>query len=235
MAGTTHSYPLNRYATHAMATQATSADETKTTDHHSVNLVKQYNTCYQQSSNFQRWNSASSEPFGLEKTQQQEKLSWELATKSSEKEQLDACQSLTSMTSKCLTSSAEQKPMMAPAATSQSHLQPRMVLHPPRRSTTTTETQTSKEQMPITPSPAGGQQIPPRAIADAPMASTAPALANSPMATAYSCEDLTEQQTEQILLGPIVITDGLDKQKTIQGISMKQQQVYMEVDIESTH
>eukprot|EP00435_Cladocopium_sp_Y103_P031950 s1700_g8.t1 len=56
--------------------------------------------------------------------------------------------------------------------------------------------------------------------------------------TAYSCEDATEQQTERILLEPIVNnTDGLDKQKkTIEGMkqrfcSMKQQQVYMEVDI----
>ena len=55
--------------------------------------------------------------------------------------------------------------------------------------------------------------------------------------TAYSCEDATEQQTERILLEPIVNnTDGLDKQKTIEGmkqeiLSMKQQQVYMEVDI----
>jgi hypothetical protein len=44
-------------------------------------------------------------------------------------------------------------------------------------------------------------------------------------------------QTERILLEPIVDnTDGLDKQKTIEGmkqeiLSMKQQQVYMEVDI----
>ena len=55
--------------------------------------------------------------------------------------------------------------------------------------------------------------------------------------TAYSCEDATEQQTERILLEPIVNnTDGLDKQKTIEGmkqeiLSMKQQQVYMDVDI----
>eukprot|EP00435_Cladocopium_sp_Y103_P065455 s684_g27.t1 len=34
--------------------------------------------------------------------------------------------------------------------------------------------------------------------------------------TAYSCEDATEQQTERILLEPIVNnTDGLDKQKTL--------------------
>ena len=55
--------------------------------------------------------------------------------------------------------------------------------------------------------------------------------------TAYSCEDATEQQTERILLEPIVNnTDGLDKQETNEGmkqeiLSMKQQQVYMEVDI----
>ena len=66
--------------------------------------------------------------------------------------------------------------------TSKSQLQPPMVLHPPRRSTT--ETQTSKEQMTITTSPVGGPQLPPRAIADTPMASPAPALASSPMATA---------------------------------------------------
>ena len=131
--------------------------------------------------------------------------------------------------------------------------------------------------MTITPSPTGGPQLPPRAVADTPMASTAPSLANSPMATAptschsrpavpspskthltddiaegsstkqqrtpaqqeaqarpettpeppksrlritevtlkkrqgeeitaYSCEDVTEQQTERILLEPIVNT-----------------------------
>ena len=55
--------------------------------------------------------------------------------------------------------------------------------------------------------------------------------------TAYSCEDVTEQQTERILLEPIVNnTDGFDKQNTLEGmkqeiLSMKQQQVYMEVDI----
>ena len=183
-----------------------------------------------------------------------------------------------------------------------------MGVHPPRRSTITRETQTSKEQMTITPSPAGGPQLPPRALADTPMSSTAPALANSQMATAptshhsrpatpsppkrhladdiaegssteqqrtpaqqeaparpeprpeppksrlritkptlktkqgeeitaYSCEDVTEQQTERILLEPIVNnTDGFDKQNTLEGmkqeiLSMKQQQVYMEVDI----
>jgi len=36
--------------------------------------------------------------------------------------------------------------------------------------------------------------------------------------TAYSCEDVTGRQTERILLEPIVNnTDGLDKQKTIEG------------------
>ena len=73
---------------------------------------------------------------------------------------------------------------MAPPPASQPQLQPPLVLHPPRRSTTTTETQTTKEQMTITPSPTGGPQLPLRAIADTPMASTAPALASSPMATA---------------------------------------------------
>ena len=48
---------------------------------------------------------------------------------------------------------------MAPPPASQPQLQPPMVLHPPRRSTITTETQTSKEEMTITPSPAGGPQL----------------------------------------------------------------------------
>ena len=59
--------------------------------------------------------------------------------------------------------------------------------------------------------------------------------------TAYSCEDATEQQTERILPEPIVNnTEGLDKEKTIEGIgmkqeilSMKEQQVYIEVNIDS--
>jgi hypothetical protein len=59
--------------------------------------------------------------------------------------------------------------------------------------------------------------------------------------TAYSCEDATEQQTERILPEPIVNnTEGLDKEKTIEGIGMKQeilsmkkQQVYIEVNIDS--
>ena len=73
---------------------------------------------------------------------------------------------------------------MAPPPASQPQLQPPMVLHPRRRSATTTETQTSKEQMTIAPSATGGPQLLPRAKADIPMASTAPALANSPTATA---------------------------------------------------
>ena len=162
--------------------------------------------------------------------------------------------------------------------------------------------------MTITPSPTGGPQLPPRAITDTPMASTAPASASSPMATAptschsrpampsppkrqlgddiaegsstkqqrtpaqqeaparpeptpeppksrlritkvrlktkqgeeitaCSCEYVTGQQIEPILLEPIVNnTGGLDKQKTLEGMKqeilpMKQQQVYMEVDI----
>ena len=197
---------------------------------------------------------------------------------------------------------------MTPPSTSQAQLQPPMVFRRPRRPTTTTETQTSKEQVTVTPAPTGGPQLPPKAVADTPMASAAPALASSPMATApkschstpampsppkrhlagdivegssskqqrtpaqpeaparpestseqpksrlritkvtiktkqgeeitaYSCEDATEQQTERIPLEPIVnSSDGLDKQKTIEGVkqeilSMKQQQVYMEVDI----
>ena len=197
---------------------------------------------------------------------------------------------------------------MAPPPTSQAQLQPPMVFHPPRRQTTTTESQTSTEQALMLPTQAGGPQLPPKAIADTPLATTTPALANSPMATAptschsrpampsppkrqvaddiaegsatkqqrtstqqeaparpeptpeqpksrlritkvtiqtkqgeeitaYSCEDATEQQTERILLEPIVNkTDGLDKMKTTEGmkqeiLSMKQQQVYMEVDI----
>ena len=53
--------------------------------------------------------------------------------------------------------------------------------------------------------------------------------------TAQSCEDPTEAITEHILLEPIVNnTDGLDKQKTIEGMKkeieqMKAQQVYTEV------
>ena len=74
--------------------------------------------------------------------------------------------------------------MTPPPPTSQPQLQPLIVIHPPRRSTIRTETQTSKEQMTITPSPTGGPQLPPRAIAYAPMPWTAPALANSLMATA---------------------------------------------------
>ena len=197
---------------------------------------------------------------------------------------------------------------MTPPPTSQAQLQPPMVFHPPRRQTTTTESQTSTEQALMSPTQAGGPQLPPKAIADTPLATTTPALANSPMATAptschsrpampsppkrqvaddiaegsatkqqrtstqqeaparpeptpeqpksrlritkvtiqtkqgeeitaYSCEDATEQQTERILLEPIVNkTDGLDKMKTTEGmkqeiLSMKQQQVYMEVDI----
>ena len=197
---------------------------------------------------------------------------------------------------------------MTPPPTSQAQLQPPMVFHPPRRQTTTTESQTSTEQALMLPTQAGGPQLPPKAIADTPLATTTPALANSPMATAptschsrpampsppkrqvaddiaegsatkqqrtstqqeaparpeptpeqpksrlritkvtiqtkqgeeitaYSCEDATEQQTERILLEPIVSnTDGLDKMKTTEGmkqeiLSMKQQQVYMEVDI----
>ena len=55
--------------------------------------------------------------------------------------------------------------------------------------------------------------------------------------TAYTCDDITEEQTEKILLEPMVNnTEGFDKQKTIEGMkneidSMKKQQVYMEVDI----
>eukprot|EP00435_Cladocopium_sp_Y103_P017749 s2691_g4.t1 len=55
--------------------------------------------------------------------------------------------------------------------------------------------------------------------------------------TAYTCDDATEQQTEKILLEPMVNnTEEFDKQKTIEGMkseieSMKKQQVYMEVDI----
>ena len=71
---------------------------------------------------------------------------------------------------------------MTTPPTSQAQLRPPMVFHPPRWPTTTTET--SKEQMTITPAPTGGPQLPPKAIADTPMASAAPALANSPMATA---------------------------------------------------
>ena len=59
-----------------------------------------------------------------------------------------------------------------------------MVFHPPRRPTTTTETQTSKEQGTVTPVPTSGPQLPPKAIAGTPMASAAPALASAPMATA---------------------------------------------------
>ena len=57
--------------------------------------------------------------------------------------------------------------------------------------------------------------------------------------TAYSSEDVTEQQTEKILLEPMVKnTEGLDKQKTIDGMkheiqSMKSQQVCLEVNIGS--
>ena len=55
--------------------------------------------------------------------------------------------------------------------------------------------------------------------------------------TAYTCDDITEQHTEKILLEPMVNnTEGFDKQKTIEGMkneidSMKKQQVYMEVGI----
>ena len=57
--------------------------------------------------------------------------------------------------------------------------------------------------------------------------------------TAYSCEDVTEQQTEKILLEPWVNnTEGLDKAKTIEGMkneiqSMKTQQVYIEVHLDT--
>ena len=73
---------------------------------------------------------------------------------------------------------------MTPPPTSEAQLQPPMVFHPPRRPTTTTETQTSKEQVTVTPVPTGGRQLPPKAIAGTPVASAAPALASSPMATA---------------------------------------------------
>ena len=73
---------------------------------------------------------------------------------------------------------------MTPPSTSQAQLQPPMVFRRPRRPTTTTETQTSKEQVTVTPAPTGGPQLPPKAVADTPMASAAPALASSPMATA---------------------------------------------------
>ena len=57
--------------------------------------------------------------------------------------------------------------------------------------------------------------------------------------TAYTCDDVTKQQTEKILLEPMVSnTEGLDKQKTSEGMkneidSMKKQQVYVEVDIDT--
>ena len=57
--------------------------------------------------------------------------------------------------------------------------------------------------------------------------------------TAYSCEDATEQHNERILLEPIVNnTEGFDKEKTIEGmkqeiLSMKKQQVYIEVNIDT--
>jgi len=57
--------------------------------------------------------------------------------------------------------------------------------------------------------------------------------------TAYSCEDATEQQTERILLQPRVNNaEGPDKEKTIEGmkqeiLSMKKQQVYIEVSVDS--
>ena len=55
--------------------------------------------------------------------------------------------------------------------------------------------------------------------------------------TAYSCGDASEQQAAKILLDPIVNnTEGLDKQKTIEGMKqeiaqMQSQQVYIEVNI----
>ena len=55
--------------------------------------------------------------------------------------------------------------------------------------------------------------------------------------TAYTCDDITERQTEKILLEPMVNnTEDFDKQKTIEGMKneiepMKKQQVYMEVGI----
>jgi hypothetical protein len=57
--------------------------------------------------------------------------------------------------------------------------------------------------------------------------------------TAYTCDDVTKQQTEKILLEPMVNnTEGLDKQKTSEGMkneidAMKKQQVYVEVDIDT--
>ena len=187
-----------------------------------------------------------------------------------------------------------------------------MVFNPPRRSTVHTETQTSTQQSAAEDTAATNRpQLPPRAIADAPAASTTtrPAAASSPMATAptsdhtrqplpsskwsvpdeisegslpkqvrtntpasgpqrpettaeppktrlritkvtlttkqgaeitaYSCEDVTEQATEKILLEPWVSnTEGLDQQKTIEGMkneiqSMKKQQVYIEVHLDS--
>jgi hypothetical protein len=151
-----------------MATPATSADGTKTTKHRSVSLVKQYNTYYQQSSNSQRWNNVSSKPFGLEETQQQEKHSWALATQLSEQEQSDACPSQTSMTNKCLTSSAEQEQQWHHHQHHKHNCNHQWSFHPPRKSTATTETQTLEEQVTSTPAPTGGPQLPPKAIEDAP-------------------------------------------------------------------
>ena len=191
-----------------------------------------------------------------------------------------------------------------------------MVFHPPRRSTTTTETQTLEEQSTATaaqPAARGDLRLPSQAaqtgtntartttpaIADAPLA-TSPTSCHSRQAmptpppkrtvaddiaegsqakqqrtttqttaparpeatpeqpksklritkvtmttkqgteiTAYSCEDVTEQETEKILIEPWVNnTEGLDKAKTIEGMkneiqSMKSQQVYMEVHLDS--
>ena len=190
---------------------------------------------------------------------------------------------------------------MTPTATSQAQLQPTMVFHPPRRQSTTMETQTPTDRATPTSEQKGGPQLPPKAITDMPIATATPAWASSPMATApTSCrsrpampsppkrqvtddiaeggstkqqrtdtrqpaparpeptpeqlksrlritkvtiktkqgEEITSYSCEDaILLEPIVSnTNGLDKQKTIEGMKqeilpMKQQQVYMEVDI----
>ena len=96
-------YLLNRYATHADGN--TSYFRRWNKDRRAFGETVQY--LYPQSNNYQRRNSDSSDAFGLEEIQQQEQHSWASATKLSEEAQSDACPSQTSMTDKCLMSSAE--------------------------------------------------------------------------------------------------------------------------------
>ena len=263
-----------------------------------VSLEKQCNTYFQPSNNSQRWNNVSSKQFGLEETRQRGETLLDIGNKV-----------VRARTIRCMPKPDKyDKQMfdiitgqaMTPPPTSQAQVQPTMVFHPRRRQSTTTETQTPTERATPTTEQKGGPQLPPKAITDTPTATTTPALASSPMATApTSChsrpampsppkrqvaDDIAEGSSTNTTTNrhtaagtspsrtnartaetKVTIktkqgggttayscerhnratdrknpswthTDGLDKQKTIEGmkqeiLSMKQQQVYMEVDV----